>query len=112
MGRTERKPMPVSERAKQFMPFSALHGLSEALRAEEEKRELFVRPEPAEDLQEAINTVLLGLLPGDRVRAVIYRAGRNLTFCGTVKKTDPQKQYLYLTEDAILLRDLLSLEKI
>ena len=30
-----RKKMPVEERAKQFMPFSALKGLDEALREQE-----------------------------------------------------------------------------
>ncbi|MDD5922005.1 MAG: hypothetical protein PUC44_02315 [Eubacteriales bacterium] len=35
-----RVPMPVSQRAKQFIPFAAVSGLEEALRAKERETEL------------------------------------------------------------------------
>lgn len=35
-----RAPMPVSQRAKQFVPFAAVSGLEEALRAKEREIEL------------------------------------------------------------------------
>ena len=39
MATKNRTPMPVSERAKQFMPFAALKGYEEALRAKEREVE-------------------------------------------------------------------------
>ena len=37
--KSTRPKMPISERAKQFQPFSALAGLEEALRKKEEEKE-------------------------------------------------------------------------
>ena len=39
MGHKPAHPMPIEERAKQFMPFAALKGLPEALKAVEEEAE-------------------------------------------------------------------------
>lgn len=38
MATKPRYPMPISQRAKQFMPFSALKGLNEALALKEKER--------------------------------------------------------------------------
>lgn len=63
-------PMPVSERAKQFSPFSALKGLSEALAKKEHipvpRREL------SDEQAEAINRTLLEVQRGEVVTAVWY----------------------------------------
>ena len=61
--------MPVSDRAKQFMPFSALKGLDEALRTKEKivvpKVEL--SPEMAEELDYKMH-----LLEKGKVTTIIY----------------------------------------
>ena len=59
MANKPRMKMPVSERAKQFMPFSALKGLDEALR--EKERIIVEETENGEKyleyFDEAINTI-------------------------------------------------------
>ncbi len=76
-----REPMPVSERAKQFSPFSPLKGLSEAL-AEKEKIRVPMK-EVSEDAAAQINRILQGLKRGEMITAVYYDL--------------PEQQYAQLT---------------
>lgn len=48
MANRPRAKMPVSERAKQFMPFAAVKGLDEALQQKRHERELIPRAELSE----------------------------------------------------------------
>ena len=59
--------MNNAQRAKQFMPFAALKGFEEAVRAQERQRE--PRVILGEDARQELNFRLQGILPGDRVRA-------------------------------------------
>lgn len=65
--------MPVSERAKQFAPFSPLNGLSKALRAQERTPQ----PKPAlcEDQIACLNRQLMGLKRGMEIEVLFYRNG-------------------------------------
>ena len=50
--------MNNKERAKQFMPFDAMKGLNEALRAKEERRTRVERKQLSEDMAEELSRVL------------------------------------------------------
>lgn len=78
--------MKRSERAKQFIPFSALKGLDEELtRAEKvlcQKRELL------EDEAEELNRKLTDIEAGSRIEIEYYRMGEYVKKKGTVKRVD------------------------
>lgn len=92
------------ERAKQFMPFSPLKGLDEALLTQE--RIIEERVYLGEDAQNELNGKLLGLEPGERVTAVYYRGGRYVRTSGTVTKVDVNARRLILDETRIPIDDL------
>ena len=77
--------MPVSDRAKQFMPFSALKGLDEALRTKEKivvpKVEL--SPEMAEELDYKMH-----LLEKGKVTTIIYQTSRVIQIVNTKIRFD------------------------
>lgn len=92
------------ERAKQFMPFSPLKGLDEALLTQE--RVIEERVYLGEDAQNELNGKLLGLEPGERVTAVYYRGGRYVRASGAVTKVDVNARRLILDEVRIPIDDL------
>ena len=65
--------MPVSERAKQFAPFSPLNGLSKALRAQERVPQ--PKPTLCEDQVACLNRQLVALHPGMEIEVLFYRDG-------------------------------------
>ncbi|MBR5280737.1 MAG: hypothetical protein IKU26_07230 [Clostridia bacterium] len=65
--------MPVSERAKQFAPFSPLNGLSKALRAQERVPQ--PKPTLCEDQMACLNCQLMALNPGMELDVLFYRNG-------------------------------------
>lgn len=67
---TIRTPMPVKMRAKQFMMFDAMKGLTEAIAEREES--YTPRKELSESRIEEINKMLQMLQKGDRVNLLYY----------------------------------------
>lgn len=65
--------MPVSQRAKQFMPFDALPGFRDALKRKEFEMGLTSKKSLSEESQESINDTLEALRPDDIVRIVYFR---------------------------------------
>lgn len=98
--------MTQSERAKQFMPFDAMKGLSEALRAREEKHLRVERRELSEEaaamLSAAINKVKKGMV----VWVKFYRAFHEVTKQGKVTNIDYVYRYLVIDEECIYFDDL------
>ncbi len=86
MANKPRMKMSAADRAKQFMPFSALKGLDEALREKErmvvEKAEL--SEESAEDIDNALNLVEKGMY----VNVVYYSDGEYVSAEGIVTAFD------------------------
>jgi len=78
--------MKRSERAKQFMPFSALKRFSEELEKAEkilcEKRELL------DDEAEEINRQLSNIETGSKIEIEYYSLGEYVKIIGMVEKTD------------------------
>ena len=68
----DRPRMTREERAKQFLPFSAVRGLEEAL--EKKRAALFHSEKPmlAPDMESEIDKVLRTLKKGDRIKVVYY----------------------------------------
>lgn len=73
MGKRPRAKMPVSQRAKQFMPFDAVSGLRQALRKKEHEMGLISRAELSEDKESAINEALSGITKGCHVNITYFR---------------------------------------
>lgn len=96
--------MPVSDRAKQFMPFSALKGLDEALRTKEKivvpKVEL--TPEMAEELDYKMH-----LLEKGKVTTIIYfSSGEYVKVTGLVARIDQTSRVIQIVNTKIRFDDI------
>lgn len=112
-------PMPLAERAAQFLPFAALTGFGDALH--ETARLTDRRIEPAEDEKAALGARLNELaarLPQETGVTLTYflpdpykEGGSYITLSGTVKKLDEAERVLVLCGGTrIPLDDLTELE--
>ncbi len=90
--------MPVSQRAKQFMPFAAVTGLDEALRRKERELGLSERPDVTDEDAAAINERLAFLGKGEEVGIVYYCAGEYETAEGIVRSVDTAFRRIALEE--------------
>ena len=82
--------MPVSDRAKQFMPFSALKGLDEALRTKEKivVPKVGLSPEMAEELDYKMHLIEKG-----KVTTIIYfSSGEYVKVTGLVARIDETRR--------------------
>lgn len=100
--------MPVSDRAKQFMPFSALKGLDEALKAKEKivvpKVEL--SPEMAEELDYRMH-----LLEKGKIATVVYfNKDEYLKTTGMVARIDETSRILQIVNTKIQFDDILDID--
>ena len=100
--------MPVSERAKQFMPFAALKGLPEALAAREkitvEKIEL--APEREEELDRQMHLLEIG-----KIATVIhYHKGEYIKTTGMVARIDETGRILQIVNTKIPFDDILDIK--
>ena len=84
MGYEKRIKMSQEERAKQFLPFSAVRGLEEAL--ERKRQELFVEVPHVlmSDAEEEIDNTLKEIEKGDIVEIEYYDGEKNRTVEGPV----------------------------
>lgn len=71
----ERVKMPRGDRAKQFMPFDALKGLSQALRLKEYQHERVEKGDLDEEKIEKITKILSNLTKNDKIRLNYYDDG-------------------------------------
>ncbi len=112
MGNNLRQKMPVSERAKQFMPFAALKGLPEALAQVEQAHTATAQKELSEEMAAELNNSLLSLHPGCQATIRYYKAGHEQQITGIVTKLDTTFQYLLVDGTLrIAFNDLLQVEK-
>ena len=100
--------MKRSERAKQFIPFSALRGFYEELtRAEKvlcQKRELL------EDEAEELNRKLTDIEAGSRIEIEYYRMGEYVKKKGTVKRVDDVYRVIEVDDKKIKISSIVSLK--
>ena len=107
----ERYKMPVSERAKQFMPFDALKGLQDALRLKEYKHEQTQMGELSEETIEEISKVLSSLNKGDIVEAEIFVDGYKKTISG-ISKLKLETEEIIIGNNKINLNNILKIKKL
>lgn len=100
--------MKRSERAKQFIPFSALKGLDEELKRAEkvlcQKRELL------EDEAEELNRKLTDIEAGSRIEIEYYRMGEYVKKKGTVKRVDDVYRVIEVDDKKIKISSIVSLK--
>ena len=105
-----RHPMPVSQRAKQFMPFAAVTGLTQALERKERELMLTERKEPSEERAEKLNQCLNEIKKGDGTAVTYFAEGEYLTVTGTVKTVDKLRRILAVGDVKISFDDLYDIE--
>ena len=104
MANKPRAKMPISERAKQFMPFSALRGLNEAL-AEKEKIYL-PKKELSEEMAEDLNAALKQISPTSVVTVIYYQEGTYHQITGVNVWVDEYDRLLRMMDMQIPFDDL------
>lgn len=80
--------MPMSERAKIFMPFDALKGYREALAERERRATAVPMSELSDERRSEMSRVVAGLEPGETVCVSHYVDGRYETVVGPLSKVD------------------------
>lgn len=103
-----RAKMDRAERAKQFMPFSALDGLNRTL--DDFNRPADERICLGEDAQIELDRRLHTLCPGREVCAVFYANRRYTALSGTVMKIDLEGRSLLISDTWVPMDDLLAIE--
>lgn len=101
-----RTPMPVSERAKQFAPFSALTGLRRALEQVEREHMRVPKRELSEEMAQQLDQCLNGLKKGDTVTVTYFSQGEYLTVSGTVTSMDRTARLLTVGDVKMPIDDL------
>lgn len=99
--------MPIEQRAKQFMPFSALKGLQEAL--EKKERILVSKPDLSEEQSTHLNTQLCLLKKGDFATVVYYSSGSYFKLTGIIANIDTLNQILQVVTTEIPFEAILEL---
>lgn len=104
--------MPISERAKQFMPFAALKGFEEAIRQKEREYFKEERAQLSEEKTEEISEVLSALGPDDMI-CVEYYDGYNYTEeCACVHFTDTREGFISTDKGSIYFNDIKNVYKL
>lgn len=107
MGVKPRNKMPISDRAKQFMPFAALKGLPEALAAREKVtvERIELSPDRAEELDRQIHK----LKPGEIITAVYFHKDEYIKVTGMAARIDASCRLLQIVNTKIPFDDILFL---
>ena len=100
------------DRAKQFMPFDALKGLMEALRAKEERRTRVEKKQLSEEMAEELSRALSTVGAYSTVRIEFYSHGHYLDLEGLVKEKDSVFRFLKIGNEKIYFDDILRLRVI
>lgn len=108
MANTNRPKMPRAERAKQFMPFAALKGFEECLKAKEkiivEKREF------SEEFARVLDLKMHCIRKNDVVTVVYYSKGEYLKRTGMVARIDESARILQIVNTKIGFEDIYDVE--
>lgn len=103
--------MDKSERAKQFMPFAALKGYDEALRAKE--KVVVSKKELSEDAWEELNCTIQSVEKGDVITVVYYSEedGEYIQVTGVLARIDLEGRTLTVVNTDIPLDMIYKLQK-
>lgn len=111
MGTEKRMKMSLEDRAKQFLPFSAVRGLEEALQKKREALLFSDKPILAADGEKEIDSVLRTLKRGDKVEVEYYDGKGSVRVENYVKALLPEKATLLLETASILFDSILQIQK-
>ncbi|SHJ26887.1 YolD-like family protein [Parasporobacterium paucivorans] len=107
MATKPRGKMPVSERAKQFLPFAALKGLPEAL-AEKEKI-IVPKIELSEEMAQELNQKFCQLKRGTVATITYFHEDEYLQITGMVALIDEPNRILRIVDTKIPFDDVLDI---
>lgn len=102
-----KRKMPISERAKQFAPFSSLSGLSRALRLQEQI--CVPKPTLCDDQIAYLDNRLHELTPGLEIEILFYREGQVRRFTGRVTQIEPRERKIFVGQQEIPFAELLDI---
>ena len=97
----------MENRAKQFMPFAALKGYEEALRAKE--KIVVSKVELSEEKKEELNRKLLQVRKNDIVTVVYFHKDEYLQMEGMVSRVDKDARVLKVVNTKIAFTDIYDL---
>lgn len=108
MANKPKMPMPISERAKQFMPFAAVKGLTDALKKKEKLpiKKIEISEELAEELNEKIQRISKGMT----VTVMYYYDNDYIQLTGAVNQLDVVFRKLQIGDAKIAFADILDLD--
>ncbi len=98
--------MTQTDRAKQFLPFDSLKGLSEALRDREERYAREERRELVGESAEQLERVLRRLNVGDGVELTYYHNFHTVRRTGVVTKFTPEFRCLFIDGSRVDFEDI------
>ena len=108
MANKPKSPMPISERAKQFLPFAAVKGLNEAL----ERKEMVAvsRVEMSEVLAAELNEKINRVQKGATITITYYSNNEFLKVSGRVIQIDTNFRTIQLDDTIIDMKEITGLE--
>lgn len=104
MDKTSHHPMPIEDRAKQFMPFAALKGLPEALAARE--KIIVPRAELSEERAEELDFKMHRLCRGSLATVIFFSRGEYIKISGMVARIDETSRILQIVNTKIHFDDI------
>lgn len=99
--------MSREDRAKQFMPFAALRGYEEALRAKE--RIVVDKKELSEERKEELDGIIHMIKKQDMVTVVYYEKEEYLKVTGMVSKLDTDSRFIKIVNKKIDFDNIFSI---
>ena len=102
--------MNREDRAKQFLPFDAMKGLTEALRAKDEIHSRVEKRELSEDMAEELSATLNKVAKGARIRITFFYKGHYLDIEGNVEEISGAYKYLVIGKERIYFDDIYDLD--
>ncbi len=101
--------MPIPDRAKQFMPFSALRGLNEALAAKE--RIIVPKIELSEEMTEELDRKMHLLKRGEIATVTYFHQDSYIKITGMVARIDATSRLLQIVNTKIDFDDILDVQQ-
>ena len=98
----------MSDRARQFMPFSALKGYYELIRTKE--RVVVPKKELSEDYAEILSRKVVSLKEGDMVKVTYYSDGDYVEIEGILTDIDIDRRCLTIVKTTIDLDDIYDID--
>ena len=102
-----RTKMSPADRAKQFMPFAALKGYEEALRAKE--KVVVPKMELSEEMLEDLDRKFHQIQRNDIITVVYYNGKEYVRITGMVSRLDPDARVLKVVNTKIPFENIINL---